>query len=129
MTLKHNLTKLMKANTARNDYQNMIFFVGLASCGSPASRYTTPGKKNSFHCWYYMLKVFYHKQLVRSIHRLSLPSAIFWAKSMQWEHKSLCVFLNGPTPVSFRFIFGLFKQTSLQLLQQINVKKCHVHPV
>ena len=52
MTLKHNLTKLMKANTARNDYQNMIFFVGLASCGSPASRYATPGKKNSLHCWY-----------------------------------------------------------------------------
>ena len=29
----------------------------------------------------------------------------------------------GPTPDSFPFIFGLFKQT-IQLLQQINVKKC-----
>ena len=29
----------------------------------------------------------------------------------------------------FLFILGLFKQTSLQYLQQINVKKCHVHPV
>ena len=28
---------------------------------------------------------------------------------------------NGPTPASFSFIFGLFKQT-LQFLQQINVK-------
>ena len=35
---------------------------------------------------------------------------------------------NGPTPASFSFIFGLFKQT-IQFLQQINVKKCHVHPV
>ena len=39
------------------------------------------------------------------------------------------VFLNGPTLASFSFIFGLFKQTSLQFLQQINVKKCHFHPV
>ena len=31
------------------------------------------------------------------------------------------VFLNGPTPASFLFIFGLFKQT-IQFLQQINVK-------
>ena len=29
----------------------------------------------------------------------------------------------GPTPASFLFIFGLFKQT-IQFLQQINVKKC-----
>ena len=36
-------------------------------------------------------------------------------------------FLNGPTPASFSFIFGLFKQTLLQFLQQINVK--NVHPV
>ena len=36
---------------------------------------------------------------------------------------------NGPTPASFSFIFGLFKQTLLQFLQQIYVKKCHVHPV
>ena len=33
---------------------------------------------------------------------------------------------NGPTPASFSFIFGLFKQT-LQFLQQIYVK--NVHPV
>ena len=36
------------------------------------------------------------------------------------------VFLNGPSPASFSFIFGLFKQT-IQFLQQINVK--NVHPV
>ena len=35
---------------------------------------------------------------------------------------------NGPAPESFLlFIFGLFEQTSLQFLQQINVK--NVHPV
>ena len=38
------------------------------------------------------------------------------------------LFKNGPTPTSFSFIFGLFKQT-IQFLQQIKVKKCHVHPV
>ena len=31
-------------------------------------------------------------------------------------------------PGLFLFIFGLFKQT-IQFLQQINVTKCHVHPV
>ena len=43
--------------------------------------------------------------------------------------KLLYVFLkNGPTPASFIiYFFGLFKQTSLQFLQQINVK--NVHPV
>ena len=34
---------------------------------------------------------------------------------------------NGPTPTSFLFIFGLFKQTSSQFLQPIYVKI--VHPV
>ena len=34
---------------------------------------------------------------------------------------------NGPYLASFSIIFGLFKQTSLQFLQQINVKI--VHPV
>ena len=31
-------------------------------------------------------------------------------------------------PRPFLFIFGLFKQP-MQFLQQINVKKCQVHPV
>ena len=36
---------------------------------------------------------------------------------------------NGPTPASFSFIFGPFKQI-IQFLQQIKVKKCpNVHPV
>ena len=39
------------------------------------------------------------------------------------------VFLNGPTPASFSFIFGLFKQTLLQYLQQINVKMSIQYPV
>ena len=38
-------------------------------------------------------------------------------------------FKNGPTPASFSFIFGLFKPKSLQFLQKMNVKKCHVNPV
>ena len=37
-------------------------------------------------------------------------------------------FLNVPNPASFSFIFGLFKQT-IEFLQQINVKKFHVHPI
>ena len=37
-------------------------------------------------------------------------------------------FKNGQTPASFSYIFGLFKQM-IQFLQQINVNKCHVHPV
>ena len=32
------------------------------------------------------------------------------------------LFLNGPTPASISFIFGLFKQT-LQFFKQINLKK------
>ena len=37
-------------------------------------------------------------------------------------------FFKWANPGLFLFIFSLFKQT-LQFLQQINVKKCHVHPV
>ena len=33
---------------------------------------------------------------------------------------------NGPTPASFLFIFSLFKQTSSQFLQQINVEKMSI---
>ena len=37
----------------------------------------------------------------------------------------ICVFLkNGPSPASFLLIFSLFKQTSLQFLQQMYVKNC-----
>ena len=42
---------------------------------------------------------------------------------------SILFLKKGPTAASFSFIFGLFKQTSIQFLQQFNVKKCHVHPV
>ena len=41
------------------------------------------------------------------------------------DHDNCVFFLkNGPTLASFSFIFGLFKQTSLQFLQQIYEKKC-----
>ena len=33
---------------------------------------------------------------------------------------------NGPTPASFSFIFGLFKQASLQFLQQIYAEKMSI---
>ena len=35
---------------------------------------------------------------------------------------------NGPTPASFSFIFGLFKQT-LQLFVTNKCEKCQIHPV
>ena len=41
---------------------------------------------------------------------------------------SISFLKTGPTLASFSFIFGLFKET-IQFLQQINVKKCHVHSV
>ena len=53
-----------------------------------------------------------------------------WEASLLLHPQTLCYILsclffkNGPTPASFSFIFGLFKQTSLQFLQQIYVKKC-----
>ena len=37
---------------------------------------------------------------------------------------SIYVFLNGPSPASFSFIFGLFQTNINTILQQINVKKC-----
>ena len=50
--------------------------------------------------------------------------ARFWSRS----NTSWIYFLtkNSPTPASYSFIFGLFKQT-IQFLQQINEK--NVHPV
>ena len=47
--------------------------------------------------------------------RASKSAAI--STTVRWPKK----FLNGPTPASFSFNFGLFKQTT-QILQQINVK-------
>ena len=43
---------------------------------------------------------------------------------LDYSRKWAQCFLNGPTPASFIVYFGLFKQTSLQLLQQIYVKIC-----
>ena len=45
-----------------------------------------------------------------------------------WLARRKSLLQNGPTPASFSFILGLFKQT-IHFLQQINVKKCQVHPV
>ena len=51
-------------------------------------------------------------------HICTLRTAHFPASSLSQEKKYILkyFFLNGPTPASFSFIFGLFKQT-LQFLQ------------
>ena len=54
-------------------------------------------------------------------------SAFMMSNMVLYLHTHIALFLNGPTPASVSFIFSLFKQT-IQFLQQINVKKCHVHP-
>ena len=40
---------------------------------------------------------------------------------LMWNETCKICYKNGPTPASFLFIIGLFKQT-IQFLQQINVK-------
>ena len=40
---------------------------------------------------------------------------------LMWNETCKICYKNGPTPASFSFIIGLFKQT-IQFLQQINVK-------
>ena len=60
---------------------------------------------------------------------LILAAHLKAAKNFALHLFKILLFLNGSTPASFSFIFGLFKQTIL-FLQQINVKKCqNVHPV
>ena len=61
------------------------------------------------------------------IFRLGWNGVGFIFKSIKNPWIQLCFFKSGPTPASFPFIFGLFKRTLLQFLQQINVK--NVHPV
>ena len=63
--------------------------------------------------WYFFLKYLAFNASNFYSHLLQ-----FWTSVGAREQ----VFLkNGPTPASFSFIFGLFKQT-IQFLQQINVK-------
>ena len=50
--------------------------------------------------------------------------SILWPSMLNPSINGQSVFKNGPTQASFSFIFGLFKQISLQFLQQIYVKKC-----
>ena len=38
-------------------------------------------------------------------------------------------FLNGPTPVSFLFIWGIFKQTNNKKYTTNQCEKCHLRPV
>ena len=54
---------------------------------------------------------------------------VYWIGRMKptREVANLILFKNGPPQPLLSFIFGLFKQTSLQFLQQICMK--HVHPV
>ena len=77
-----------------------------------------------------------HFRLRSSILRLTLENLQFlWTdaktRARNASTNSGRTFLkkNGPTPASFSFIFGPFKQI-IQFLQQIKVKKCpNVHPV
>ena len=50
---------------------------------------------------------------------------VYWIGRMKptREVANLILFKNGPPQPLLSFIFGLFKQTSLQFLQQIYVKK------
>ena len=48
-------------------------------------------------------------------------------RSANWATTTTPTFLNGPSPASFSFIFGLFQTNINTILQQINVK--NVHPV
>ena len=43
-------------------------------------------------------------------------------------HRFDSTFLNGPIPAFFR-LFSVFSNKQYNFLQQINVKKCHVHQV
>ena len=76
----------------------------------------------------------YNPSIVKGLFKWSstLKNLIFLVSSLssntKYRREKNC-FKNGPTPASFSYILGLFKQTSLKFLQQINVKKCHVHPV
>ena len=45
------------------------------------------------------------------------------------ETRVCCFITNGPTPPSFSFIFGLFKQTSIQFFTINQCEKCQFHPV
>ena len=51
---------------------------------------------------------------------------VYWIGRMKptREVANLILFKNGPPQPLLSFIFGLFKQTSLQFLQQIYMKKC-----
>jgi len=54
-------------------------------------------------------------------------SRIHWAMAAalrQQTSENFYFLKNGPSPVSFSFIFGLFQTNINKILQQINVKKC-----
>ena len=56
----------------------------------------------------------YNLPTLKAVHRFKacpLPKILFY-------------FLNGQSPASFSYIFGLFQTSINTILQQINVKKC-----
>ena len=63
------------------------------------------------HCTFSLTKM-----LIPPISYLPLKRSFLWKTNLNY-------FLNGPARPLLLFIFGLSKQTSLQILQQINVKK------
>ena len=78
----------------------------------------------TFHCF----KVYGVQEgvlLLEGLPEEALEAAQVWVPELAVQSKFL--FLNGPSPASFSFIFGLFQTNINTILQQINVK--NVHPV
>ena len=87
----------------------------------------------SFVVAFYFMNLNAHRSIDRSLHLIYAHLLMLYLFNRAVGRSvgrsvGVFVFLNGPNPASFSFIFGLFKQT-IQLLQYINVKKCHVHIV
>ena len=90
-------------------------------------------ENNSLH---HVWQIFWLHKFITKIRRSKIPDIIYTLKSTititysleksaraDADKPQIC-FLNGPSPASFTFIFGLFQTNINTILQQINVKKC-----
>ena len=71
------------------------------------------------------LRNYFGSQQTDGIKRLEIGRTTYFEGGFWFKPIGKSFFKNGPTPASFLFIFGLFKQTLLQFLQQI---KCEKYP-
>ena len=62
--------------------------------------------------------------LVKFHHLGTIVTTMPFVQLLDMGPDTVAYFLNGQSPASISFIFSLFKQISLNFLQQINVKKC-----